>query len=90
MGAVTVECLRGWGRILLRRLAEFLGVDVRKIEKSPLSLVGIEGSVTTYVMKDTKLVFTTEDGGEHMELIDALVVEHDLRLLSEELRRGVG
>jgi len=68
---------------------EFLGIDVQKLERASVSLIGIGGPVNTYVMKGAKLVFTTEDGGEHVELIDTLVVKHDLTQLSEELRKRI-
>jgi len=68
---------------------EFLGIDVQKLERASVSLIGIGGPVNTYVMKDTELVFTTEDGGEHAELMDALVVKHDLMQIPEELRKRI-
>jgi hypothetical protein len=68
---------------------EFLGIDVQKLEKAPMSLIGIGGPVETHLMKGVELVFTTEDGGEHVELMDALIVKHDLTGISEGLRRKI-
>lgn len=61
---------------ILDRDAITLGVSYMKLSKLTQPLLGLGGLVETYVARDATLYFKTEEGFEHKELTELLVVKH--------------
>ena len=73
---------------ILDKDREFLGIDLDEMEKSPIEISGIGGTVNTYLARKAKLIFKTEDG-EHTEIIDILILKHDLSKMPKELSKKI-
>ena len=54
------------------RDANKLGVDYKMLEKLDCGMLGIGGTVDTYVLKDAKLIFNSADNKAHIEQLDSL------------------
>ncbi|MEM4310926.1 MAG: hypothetical protein QXX95_00860 [Nitrososphaerales archaeon] len=66
---------------------ELLGIGINGLEKAPTRIGGIGGLVDTYIARDAKIILKTLEG-EHVEILDVLVLKHDFsRLSGEEIRR---
>jgi hypothetical protein len=61
---------------ILDRDAVTLGLSYTKLHKLKQPLLGLGGLIETYVARDSALYFKTEDGFEHKELAELLVVKH--------------
>lgn len=65
---------------ILDRDAQSIGISYSKLARSKLPLLGLGGSVETYIAKDAELYFRTQRGTEHKEVLtELLVVKHTLR-----------
>jgi hypothetical protein len=73
---------------ILDKDRELLGIDLKKIESTPVKIGGIGGVVDTYLARNTKLSFRVEEG-EHIEMVDVLVLKHDLIEVPEEVARRI-
>ncbi len=62
---------------MLDRDRELLGIDLKLIKKASVKIGGIGGLVDTYLARNVKLSFRTQNG-EYVETIDVLVLRHDL------------
>lgn len=72
---------------ILDRDRELLGIGINELEKAPTRTGGIGGLVDTYIARDAKIILKTLEG-EHVEILDVLVLKHDFsRLSGEEIRR---
>lgn len=72
---------------ILDRDRELLGVSINGLEKAPTRIGGIGGLVDTYIARDAKIIFKALEG-EHVEILDVLVLKHDFsRLSDEEIKR---
>jgi hypothetical protein len=72
---------------ILDRDRELLGIGINGLEKAPTRIGGIGGLVDTYIVRDAKIILKTLEG-EHVEILDVLVLKHDFsRLSGEEIRR---
>ena len=58
--------------IVSDRDANKLGVDYKMLEKLDCGMLGIGGTVDTYVLKDAKLIFNSADNKAHIEQLDSL------------------
>jgi len=58
--------------IVSDRDANKLGVDYKMLEKLDCGMLGIGGTVDTYVLKDAKLIFNSADNKAHTEQLDSL------------------
>ena len=58
--------------IVSDRDANKLGVDYKMLEKLDCGMLGIGGTVDTYVLKDAKLIFNSADNKAHIERLDSL------------------
>jgi hypothetical protein len=57
-----------------------LGIDFSKLEKLSEGMLGIGGSVDTYVLRNVKLTFRRENGESHAENFDRIyVLKHAAR-----------
>jgi len=57
-----------------------LGIDFSKLEKLSEGMLGIDGLVDTYVLKDVKLVFRRENAESYVESFDRIyVLRHAVR-----------
>jgi len=66
---------------------ELLGLRIDELEKTPTRIGGVGGLVNTYIARDAEIILKTLKG-EHVEMLDVLVLKHDFsRLSGEEIRR---
>lgn len=63
---------------------ELLGIDLKRIERAPVKIGGIGGLVDTYLARNTRLIFRTQNG-EYTETMDILVLKHDLSGVPDEV-----
>lgn len=72
---------------ILDRDRELLGMRIAELEEAPARIGGIGGLVDTYIVRDAKIIFKALDI-EHVEILDVLVLKHDVsRLSGEEIKR---
>jgi len=70
--------------VLLDKDASYLGIDMGKLKKAERPLVGLGGTIDTYVIEDAALLLMAE-GGEVVEEKPRLYVgTHEKRRLSSE------
>jgi hypothetical protein len=72
---------------ILDRDRELLSIGIDGLEKAPTRIGGVRGLVDTYIARDARIILKTLEG-EHVEILDVLVLKHDFsRLSGEEARR---
>ena len=69
---------------MLDKDRELLGIDLERIERAPVKIGGIGGLVDTYLARNAKLSFRTQNG-EYVEMVDVLVLKHDLVEVPEDV-----
>jgi hypothetical protein len=63
-----------------------LGIDYEMLEKLPEGMLGIGGSVDTYILKNAKLIFHKQDKTVHEETLDCIcILKHSI--LTERILR---
>jgi len=85
----TVEFLVDTGATITTlsdRDAARLGIDYDVLEKLANGMLGIGGTVDTYILKDAKLTFHTEDKKTHQENLDCLCILKHAKLNERILR----
>ena len=73
----TVELLVDTGAsrtTILDKDAIRLGLDFTKLEKLSEGMLGIGGTVNTYILKDVKLIFRREDKKSHTENLERIYI----------------
>jgi hypothetical protein len=73
---------------MLDKDRELLGIDLERIERAPVKIGGIGGLVDTYLASNTKLSFRAQDG-EYVEMVDVLILKHDLIGVPEDVARRI-
>ncbi len=72
---------------LLDRDVKLLGIQARVLEPASLPIVGIGGSVRSFLVRDVEITLAS-DGGDVVQRQDVWLVQHDLgRLPPEEASR---
>jgi len=69
------------------RLGLTLNYARRNLKPTPQRMVGIGGPAETYPLSSSELMFSLEEGGEHLERLNACLVLHDPERLGEEYNR---
>ena len=72
--------------IILDKDARYLGLDIESLKRAEKSIGGIGGLIDTYFIEDAKIVFQTEEGITHEEMLTLLVGIHELDKLTEDER----
>ncbi|MGB9758845.1 MAG: aspartyl protease family protein [Thermoproteota archaeon] len=73
--------------VILDKDAKYLRLDVKSLKRAERSIGGIGGTVDTYLIEDTIMVFKTEEGMPHEERQTLLVGIHRLDKLTEGERK---
>jgi len=68
---------------ILDRDLEYLGIPLSLIEPAKKRLVGVGGSVDTFILRDVQITFVS-DKGEFRLTWDVRVVQHDFNKLSQD------
>jgi hypothetical protein len=68
------------------RDATRLGIDYTALEKLAIGMLGIGGTVDTYILKDAKLIFHKEDKKTHTENLERICILRHTALNERILR----